>query len=128
MSSAQAGQRSWSVPTATPVPATPSCVNEDGRVDSLCNSPWQTATAYCTADGLDVYRIVDSEGILVFSVTSEELAAFGIPLKVATEMQMLVAQSDDGSIRLYRLSNGDLQLNAPMGDDPNGYTFIWGGC
>lgn len=107
----------------------PACINADGRVNSICNDPAQTAAIYCNADGsIDVYGITENAGWLAFRVTQSEIDAVGIPTE-----NTRIAASEDSTIRLYRLSTGELQVNAPYWDSvhgnlPNGYTFIWQGC
>lgn len=38
----------------------------------------------------------------------------------------LLAASEDGQIRLFRLTTGEFQLNAPTLSNENGYVLIWG--
>ena len=108
----------------------PACGNVDGRLNSVCEEPWQTAAVYCRGDGsIDVYGITDSEGWLAFRTTPDEIAAIGIP-----DENTMLDSSLDGRIRLYRLPSGEFQLNSPIMDQvrgylPNGYVFRWdGGC
>jgi hypothetical protein len=105
------------------------CTHSDGRLNSICEEPYQTAAIYCRADGsIDVYGITDGEGWLAFRTTQAEIDAVGVPAQ-----NNLIERSDDGKIRLYRLSTGEFQVNAPMwdvvrGNLPDGYVFQFGGC
>jgi hypothetical protein len=120
-------------PTPTVAPAVPDCTN-DGRVNSVCAEPWQTAAIYCQPDGvIDVYAVHDSVGTLVIRATPEEIDAVGIPPEGADLSDMLIEQSADGEVRLYRLPDGSFQVNSPINDTVrgylvNGYVFTWPGC
>ncbi len=108
---------------------TPTCSNNDGRLNSICEEPWQTAAIYCRADGtIDVYGITDSEGWLAFRTTQSVIDAVGVPTQ-----NSLIERSSDGKIRLYRLATGEFQVNAPRWDQmrgnlPDGYVFRFNGC
>lgn len=115
-------------PTTVSAPV-PACSATDSRVNSICDEPWQTAAVYCSADGsIDVYGITDSIGWLAFRATLSEIDAIGIP-----DENAIIAQTANGRFRLYRLSSGEFQINAPMrdamrGNLPNGYSFRFDGC
>lgn len=125
----------WSCDYPQPPPPPPSCTNLDGRMNSICGEPWQTASVYCNLDGaIDVYAINESgDGTLSFRVTASAIAALGIPSTDASEDAMMLGESDDGEVRLYRLPSGEFQVNSPIFDQmrgylPNGYVYIWDGC
>lgn len=84
--------------------------------------PWRTAAIYCLTDGsIQIFRIVNGQGELAFTVSRSRIMEVGIP---ATNVLL----DESGNIRLYRLSSGNFQLNAPLGGDLNGYVKIWEGC
>jgi hypothetical protein len=94
----------------------------DGRVNQ---EQWATAAIFCVVNGnLDVYAI-DAAGVgtLVIREDWKALEALGIP-----EVNTLRAQSEDGNIRVYRLSSGEWQLNAPADGLFDGYVFRWTEC
>lgn len=105
------------------------CSETDSRVNSLCEEPYQTAAIYCLPNGgIDVYDVTTGEGWLTVRVSSETIAEIGVP---STNTRL--GQSEDGTIRLYRLASGEFQVNAPRWDNvqgnlPDGYIFIWDGC
>jgi hypothetical protein len=107
----------------------PACSNSDGRLNSICEEPYQTAAVYCRADGsIDVYGITDGVGWLAVRTTQSEIDAVGIPAQ-----NEMIERSDDGTIRLYRLSTGEFQVNAPRWDNiqgnlPDGYVFRFSEC
>lgn len=117
------------IPPPTGGGSVAACTNSDGRLNSICEEPWQTAAIYCRADGsIDVYGITDSVGWLAFRTTPSEIDAVGIP-----SQNSLLERSDDGKIRLYRLSTGQFQVNSPIWDNlrgnlPDGYIFQFNGC
>ncbi len=116
-------------PPSTGANVVPACTNSDGRLNSICEEPWQTAAIYCRADGtIDVYGITDGAGWLAFRTTQSEIDAVGVPTQ-----NSLIERSSDGKIRLYRLATGEFQVNAPMWDEvrgnlPDGYVFRWASC
>jgi hypothetical protein len=90
------------------------------------DQPWRTTAIYCQSDGgYDVYGITDGAGWFAFRITQEEIDAVGIP-----SVNTLLKQTEDGKIRLYRLTTGEFQVNAPRWDNiygniPDGYVYIW---
>ncbi|MBE0690453.1 MAG: hypothetical protein IH587_10080, partial [Anaerolineae bacterium] len=44
------------------------------------------------------------------------------------EENTLIASSPDSTIRLYKLTSGELQVNAPMGGQDNSYVFRLTDC
>ncbi|NDJ86844.1 MAG: hypothetical protein GYB66_13255 [Chloroflexi bacterium] len=95
----------------------------DWEVNPGSAHPYRTAAIYCRANGaIEVYAIVNGNGVPAFTATPEEIAAVGVPLANT------LIKEGGGGIRLYRLSSGEFQVNAPMGSDPNGYVVIWDGC
>lgn len=119
---------------ADPVPAGTAASIGDNRLNSVSDAPYQTAAVYCGVENsIQVYGIRFGEGYLAFLVTQDEIDAVGIPPIGASEDDMLIKQTSDGQIRLYRLPTGEFQVNAPIDDAirgnlPNGYVFIWDGC
>ena len=100
----------------------------DSRENSIEVHPYQTAAIYCQADGIDVYGIEGGAGWLAFHATQAEIDAVGI-----SSENTLIKASEDGTIRLYRLSTGEFQVNSPIfdrirGNLPDGYVFIFEGC
>lgn len=96
----------------------------DWEVNPTSSHPQRTAAIFCKADhSVEIYEIVNGAGIPAFSVSAAEIAAVGIP-----SSNTLVREGGTTGIRLYRLTSGELQLNARLGGDPNGYVVIWGGC
>jgi hypothetical protein len=105
-----------------PLPPPPTLPFPDERVNQ---EQWATAAIYCDDNGyLDIYTLdEDGAGTLVIREVYKELQALGIP-----EVNTLRAQSADGSVRLYRLSSGEWQLNAPADGLVDGYVFRWTQC
>jgi hypothetical protein len=81
------------------------------------------AAIYCTTAGVKIIDI-DVRGAAVgsFIVPYADIDAIGIP-----EVNTLIAEHR--GFRLYRLTTGELQLNAPPNWLSSGeYVFIWTGC
>ena len=77
---------------------------------------------YCQDGNLTVYAINNAAGYFAFALSKEVLASFPADLhKNALIREALGA-------RLYRLSNGNLQINRVTSDPGKEYVFIWGGC
>ncbi|MCA9905159.1 MAG: hypothetical protein KC547_14990, partial [Anaerolineae bacterium] len=85
----------------------------DGRLNP---EPWATAFVYCVNGYIDVYQLFDGQGQRVIHELRADIDALG---DVAENT--LIASSPDGTIRLYKLTSGELQVNAPMGGQDNGY-------
>ena len=82
-----------------------------------------TAAAVCHDEGVTVYGIKGEERTPLFTLTKAELDQ--LPQKPPTNT--VIAQGSD--VRLYRLTSGELQINAPPGtSDQLEYVFIWDGC
>lgn len=94
----------------------------DGRVNQ---EQWATAAVYCVVNGnIDIYAISAAGlGTLIIREDWAALEALGIPAQ-----NELRAQSEDGSIRLYRLSSGEWQINAPANGLFDGYVYRWREC
>ncbi len=94
----------------------------DGRINQ---EQWATAAVFCVVNGnIDIYAInASGVGSLVIREDWAALEALGIPAQ-----NELRAQSEDGSIRLYRLSSGEWQINAPADGNENGYVYRWREC
>lgn len=97
----------------------------DFRINPLVEDPYQPVAIYCEDNGrIDVYRINEnSDGFLVLRASAEQIAAVGVQ-----ETNQLITASNDGEVRLYRLSTGEFQVNAPYEGNFDGYVYIWGGC
>jgi len=95
----------------------------DNRVN---REPWQSAAIYCRGGEVEVYGI-NGEGVGFQSLyaTAEEIAAVGVP-----DVNTLIktgASAYGPPIRLYRLTTGEFQINAP-GLPPEiskEYVHIW---
>ena len=105
------------------------CIN-DGRLNSICDDQAASAVLYCQPNGdLHVYRIdSEGEGHYSFTVTQQQIEDAGLPTE--NPGAVLIAASPDESIRVYRLSDEQFQLNAPVMDQVhgyliNGYVFRW---
>jgi hypothetical protein len=94
-----------------------------GDFEVNASDPSRTAAIFCRSDGsIDVWAIADGQGAPLFSASPLVINA----VASRPETNTLLMQS--GDVRLYRLTSGEFQLNAPREGDPNGYVFIWGGC
>lgn len=93
------------------------------RPDSRINPHQEAPVAvYCQDDDLVFYAIgADSKGTLALYVKASQLT------DTTPAVNTLIAQADPG-ISLYRLTNGQLQMN--VGPDAEGkyYTYIWSDC
>jgi len=92
---------------------------DDGRV----NPGSVEAAIYCTTQGVKIIDI-DIRGVATgsFTVSYRAIDAVGIP-----EVNTLIREHR--GFRLYRLTTGELQLNAPANWRNSGeYVFIWNGC
>lgn len=54
-----------------------------------------------------------------------EFALSELDLSSLPESNTLIASSQDGTIRLYRLTTGEFQINVPTVEDENGFVIIW---
>lgn len=95
---------------------------QDSRINRLDLEPWQTVAIYCERNGaIDIYRINEqSEGYLVIHLTRDRIDALGVPT-----FNTLLATSEDGAVRLYRLSTGEYQVIAPRDGMFDGYVYRW---
>ncbi len=100
------------------------CPNPDNRMNPACRTPWETAAVYCRGDGtVQIYKVdANSKGSLVLNVTPAQLAKF--PLH--PDHNTLIAES--GGVRLYRLTTGEMQINASTATPGVDYVFTWDGC
>jgi hypothetical protein len=91
--------------------------------DDRINPGSVEAAIYCTNLGVKIIDIdVRGAAIDSFIVPYEDIDAIGIP-----EVNTLI--EDHQGFRLYRLTTGELQLNAPPNWMNSGeYVFIWDGC
>ena len=88
----------------------------DGRVNS--HDAVESAAIYCEGDNsVTVWIVVNSVGYFDFTATTKEINK--VPVQPAKNT---LIKSGMG-IALYRLTTGELQVNAP-----NNYVFIWKGC
>ncbi|HLY25376.1 MAG TPA: hypothetical protein VKQ72_03485 [Aggregatilineales bacterium] len=104
----------------------------DGRMDPVCQYPDQSTAVYCTEDGgVDLYSVLVGSGRFDFHVTPEELAASLNPT-----VNTLIAQGANSQgilIRLYRLTDNQLEIVSPLPKDPitgqtKMFVFVWDGC
>ncbi|MBN8592396.1 MAG: hypothetical protein J0M33_11575 [Anaerolineae bacterium] len=101
----------------------------DNRLNRAQRDLGATAAIFCEDNSVKVYGInAESQGFFAFSVTQDEIDALGQP---ATNTLLDSFPSPfGGDIRLYLLTTGELQLNAP-GLPPESwkeYVFTWAGC
>jgi hypothetical protein len=88
----------------------------DGRANS--HDATESAAIYCEADGgVTVWAVINSVGYPDFTVTKAQLDK--VPAK-PLKNTLIKSRMD---IALYRLTTGELQVNAP-----GNYVFIWKGC
>lgn len=93
----------------------------DGRLNPDPSAP---VVVYCEGDNLDIYLVLNnSRGFLFIRENLEALRNMETPAE-----NTLVASSKDGTVRLYHLSTGEWQINAPLNGNPNGYVFFWLNC
>ena len=97
------------------------CFN-DGRVNNGAIECAQPVAIYCENGGVTLYAVYKGVGYLAFKETKAQLATFP-----ANPSQNTLLQAWKNAIWLYRLTNGNLQVNARTPDN-KGYVFIWGGC
>jgi hypothetical protein len=99
----------------------PTTVFTDGRLNNMDQA--ETAALYCTSAGnLEVYTPSTPQWKLLFTVTPAEIAK--VPKHPAQNTLIKEVQN----VRLYRLTGGLLQLNAPgLGGDAD-YVFRFEGC
>lgn len=82
-----------------------------------------TAAVICSNEDAIIYKVDGDKRSKAFEVSKDELSKF--PQYPATNI--LIAEHDN--IRLYRLSSGELQINAPAEKPGQGdYVYIWTGC
>lgn len=112
------------VNAATPSPTpTLAPLFTDGRVNIY--DATETATAYCVNYGdVQVWAVKDSAGFYAFTATKAELNAQ--PMNPASPLLIKQALG----VSLYRLPNGQLQINGPSpdGGKTSQYAFAWSGC
>lgn len=100
------------------------CGSTDGRINRVCEEPWQTAAIYCDSDGgITVYKInADASGTFAFKATEAEIAEVSATPKVNTPIK------EGLGITLYRLTSGEFEVVAPTRESSKLYTFIWKAC
>jgi hypothetical protein len=77
---------------------------------------------YCQQGNLTAYAINNAIGFFAFSLSKDQLAS--VP---ADPKQNFLIKEALGA-RLYRLTNGNLQINRATSDPGKDYVFIWSGC
>jgi len=95
----------------------------DYRINGFDAEPGPVAL-YCKANNdLDIYTIDWTSGAsqLALRVPKATIDA----VKTGSQHQLIAQQ---GAITLWRLNTGEVQLNAPYGDEKKVYVFIFGGC
>lgn len=99
----------------------------DYEVNPTSSDPARTAAIYCKPDGsIDVWQVVNSQGVPAFTASPIDIAA--VPSRPLANTLIKSDSQGDLGVRLYRLTSGEFQINAPRGNNPNGYVFIWNGC
>jgi hypothetical protein len=93
----------------------------DGRINMDAD---QTAAIYCYRGGVNVSRIILSKGYPSLRVSAATIAK--TPKYPAHNT--LIAEDKRYKVRLYRLSSGELQINATSYEGKPDYVFIWNGC
>lgn len=95
----------------------------DGRVN--INDAAAGAAIWCDSDGIRVYDLdISGNGTFVFHANWNEVRA--VPQLPETNT---IIDGTPGGIALYRLTTGEMQVNAFTEDfPPRTYTFIWDGC
>src|SRR5262249_29686783 len=118
----ETGNGSTIVVFASCSPAAPLPWYGDGRLNV---DPGQLATVYCANGEVAVYRIIQSVGYLSLRVSQATIAKG--PKYPARNT--LIAEDHHYKVRLYRLTSGELQINATSYESgKNDYVFIWPGC
>lgn len=77
---------------------------------------------YCQNGDLSVYAINNATGYFAFGLSKDDLAGYPADPK----KNFLIKEALGA--RLYRLTNGNLQINRATSDPNRDYVFIWGGC
>jgi hypothetical protein len=95
----------------------------EGQNDGRINPGAVEASIYCKVDGVVILDIdIRGKAVNEFKVSYDQINEIGIPLE-----NTLIAEQK--GFRLYRLTTGELQLNAPGNWTNSGeYVFIWPGC
>jgi len=93
----------------------------DGRVNM---DTAQEAAVYCNKGGVDVWRVIQSHGYFSLHVTKatiDKIPKFPV-------QNTLIAEDKKYLVRLYRLTSGELQVNATSSEGKGDYVFVWKGC
>ena len=93
----------------------------DGRINMEVD---QTAAIYCYRGGVVVSRIIASKGYPSLRVSAATIAK--VPKNPA--QNTLIAEDKRYKVRLYRLTSGELQINATSFEGKPDYVYIWNGC
>jgi LysM repeat protein len=93
---------------------------DDGRVNNIIVDPEQTAAVYCRTNGIEVLKVIGNQPVTALFATVQEINAVGVP-----RVNTLIKSGLD--VRLYRLTSGEFQINAP-GLQGKEYVFTWSGC
>lgn len=96
---------------------------DDGRLNN--NDALETAAVYCTENGgLVIYGPPPPSSLwhIVLTVTTAELDS------VPTHPDIDILIKSGGGVNLYRLTSGELQINAPGVDAKGDYVFIFKDC
>jgi hypothetical protein len=99
-------------------------VFKDGRLNSM--DAGQSAAIYCTDKGLVVYTFTMTVHGNFWKPTFTASFAEIARVKTNPEKNLLIKQA--GSVRLYRLASGELQINAPGLNGFYDYSFIFTTC
>lgn len=115
LNNAGSGRLNWTI-SYGPTCGQTSVNFTDGRVNS--HDAAESASIYCEGDNsVTVWAVINSQGYFAFNASVKEIAK--VPVK--PEKNTLIKQAMN--IALYRLTTGELQVNAP-----GNYVFIWSGC
>lgn len=108
-------------PTEAQILCTSVC--REGQDDGRINPGAVEASVYCKLDGVVILDIdIRGKAVNEMKVSYDAINEIGIPAE-----NTLIAEQR--GFRLYRLTTGELQLNAPGNWSNSGeYVFIWPGC
>lgn len=94
----------------------------DGRINMDAD---QTAAIYCKRNGgINILRIINSHGYPSLNVSAAAINK--VPKN--PPQNTLIAEDKKYQIALYRLSSGELQINARSFEGKPDYVYIWNGC
>lgn len=92
--------------------------SDDGRLNCDAAAP---IVLYCAGDYLEVYWVAGGSSELVLKVAYADIEAIGVP-----DAATWVAGTENGSVDVYVLDTGEIQVNAYSGDEM--WVARWVGC